>query len=124
MKRFIVVVFAALAVLALPALASAQAAHTDSNHKAEFNLSVAVVVGSHTLQPGAYKFECRMIEGAHFIVVTAVDDKQELARVPCKAVTLDKKVDLSQFRTVKRGNDSVLTDIRIKGETIAHSVAN
>jgi hypothetical protein len=124
MKRFISVAFGVLALLALPALASAQATHSDANHKADFHLSVAVVVGDKTIEPGDYRFECKMIGSEHVIVVKDADSGDELARVPCKPVTLDQKVDVSQYRTVNRNGSNVLTDVRIKGETIAHTVVS
>lgn len=112
-----------LAIVAVPALASAQPSHANSP-KAEFQLTEPLVVGSETLQPGDYKFQCKKIGDAEFLVVTSADDGREVARVPCKPEQLQKKTEISEFRSVPRPDGiHVLSSVRIKGETIAHRVA-
>ena len=125
MKRF-ALLCAVAAVVAFPARGWAQAAHSGKDSpKTDLHLTVPIVVGSTTLKAGDYKFQCKEVDGQHFLVVTAEDDGRELARVPCTPETLDKKVTTSEFRSIKRPDGTTaLTAVRIKGETVAHRVVN
>ena len=81
-------------------------------------------MGTKTLESGDYYLQCRVIDGAHYLVATSVVGDVEAARVPCKPETLDKKVQESEFRTTRRTDGTqVLTSVRFKGETVAHTVA-
>jgi hypothetical protein len=111
----LLVVAGMLAILAAPA-AAAQDTHRVS--KTEVTFTTPVVVGTTTLAPGRYRFECRMIDGQHVMVVT--QKGKEMARVPCTPTALDSEVTETGYRTVKRGEERVLTEIRIHGESIAH----
>lgn len=117
MNRLLAV--AMLAVLALAPAVSAQDEHQTS--KTNISFSTAVAVGTATLSPGRYRVECRMIDGQHVMVI--IQQGKEVARIPCTPVTLDSKVDETGYRTVLREEVRVLTEIRIKGETIAHKLA-
>jgi hypothetical protein len=124
MYRFLVVGFAAVALIALPGRASAQADHSEKSHKTQIHVSDPIYIGATLVEPGDYKVECKSIDGQHTIVVTPVDSKKEIVRVPCKTITLDEKIDMSQFRTVtRRDGTRALVDVRFKGETIAHTVS-
>jgi hypothetical protein len=124
MMKIISVLFAVLATVAVPALASAQPSHAANSPKAEFILSEPLVVGSETLEPGIYKFQCKKIGDEEFLVVTSADDGREVARVPCRPEQLQKKTEISEFRSVPRPDGiHALSSVRIKGETIAHRVA-
>ena len=113
-----------LSVFALPALASAQEVHAASSKKIEVHFSTSIVMGAKTLESGDYYLQCRVIDGAHYLVATSVLGDVEAARVPCKPETLDKKVQESEFRTARRTDGTqVLTSVRFKGETVAHTVA-
>ena len=114
-----------LTALALaPALASAQEVHAASSKKIEVHFSTSIVMGTKTLESGDYYLQCRVIDGAHYLVATSVLGDVEAARVPCKPETLDKKVQESEFRTTRRTDGTqVLTSVRFKGETVAHTVA-
>ena len=115
--------FAFLAVLALPALASAQTEHSAKSARTDLRISRAMVVGTHTLKPGDYTFQCVEIDGRHYLVVKSIDDG-EVARVPCEPETLSAKISMSDFRSVTREDGKTyLTAVRIKGETVAHRVA-
>lgn len=114
MNRFLTL--AVLAALALAPAASALAQHPAS--RASVTLSTPVVVGATTLGPGRYRFECKEIEGTHVMVISR--EGKEVARVACTPVTLDSKVGETGYRTVLRDDARVLTEIRIKGETVAH----
>ena len=122
MKRFMFAVCSAVVLLALPASAIAQPAHVDSR-KVDFYLSSAIVVGTTTVQPGEYKFQCRKIGDKEFLVITFADNGKEVARVPCRPEMLDKKVAVTEYRSTTRPDGtSALTAVRIKGEMIAHNV--
>jgi hypothetical protein len=110
---------AVLAVFVLAPLVSAQETHPTS--KTELSFSTPVVVGGTTLSPGRYRFECKWIDGQHVMVV--MQKGKEVARIPCTPVTLESKVDETGYRTILREDVRVLTEIRIKGETIAHKLA-
>jgi hypothetical protein len=122
MKRLVLVVCAMLAVLIYPLRAIAQPAHADSP-KTTLILSEALAVGPTMLQPGEYRFQCRMFDGKTFLVVTSAETGKEITRVPCVEEMLDKKVTDSDFRSLLRADGTrALTVVRIKGEMVAHRV--
>lgn len=124
MKPFIIAC-AVFAALALPRLAAAQASHHDDSPSTGLHLSDSLVVGTTTLKPGDYRFRCKTIDGVSVLVVTSEEDGKEVARVPCAAENLPEKVKVSEFRsrTAPDGKKK-LSSVRIKGETIAHTVLN
>jgi hypothetical protein len=123
MKYIVPVMCGVLASIAFPAFASAQPAHAANSPKAEFHLSRPLAVGSETLKPGDYKFQCKKIGGQEFLIVTSADKGREVARVPCRPEELQKKIDESAFRSVPRPDGShALSAVLIKGETMAHRV--
>ena len=121
MKRIFVLVCAVAVLIALPHAALAQD-HSEANSpKAEFQISMALVVGTTTLPPGTYKFQCVFVDGKHFLIITSSDDGKELARVPCSQEQLSGKIELSDFRSVTKPDGSqALTAVRIRGESVAH----
>ena len=124
MKRFIILLAAVAVFAALPSAAFAQDHSEKNSPKAEFQISKALVVGATTLKPGSYRFQCVFENGKHFLVVWS-DEGQELARVPCAPEDLTKKVDTSDFRSITRPDGvQVLTAVRIKGEKVAHRLAD
>ena len=123
MMRILTLTCAVLAFTALPALAAD--VHTGDSKKAEFHIAQPLVVGETTLKAGDYKFQCKMINGEHFLVVTSSEDGTEVAKVPCQPEELKTKIDMSDFRSISRPDGTkALTSVRIKGETIAHRVAS
>jgi hypothetical protein len=114
-----------LSVFSLPALVSAQGAHeyhADSK-KSEVHLSTSLLIGTATLQPGDYVFQCRIVDGKTYLVATSAVGEVEVGRVPCTPVALDKKVTESDFRTTRRADGvNVLTSVRFKGETVVHTI--
>ena len=120
MKRLLIVV--GLLMFALPSLASAQDHHTAS--KADLTFSEPIVLGGSTLSPGTYRFACDLIDGKHVMIVTSLASGKEVARVPCKPVMLDSKVGETEYRSVRTAKGKILTDVRIKGEAIVHSLAS
>ncbi len=123
MKRLLYLTLGALALCSLPARVLAAPAHDDGVHKSEVVFVSPVVVGSTTIAPGSYKAECITVDGHHYIVIKSAE-KGELARVSCEPVDLGRKVETSQFGLKKRADGAfVLTEIRVKGETISHHVS-
>jgi hypothetical protein len=123
MKRLVLAACVSLAVLLLPVAASAQPAHADSP-KVTITLAQNVVLGTTTLRPGEYKFQCRMIDGKTFLVVTSSDGK-EITRVACEQEILDAKVPESELRTLLRPNGTrTLTAVRLKGEKVSHRIVD
>ena len=122
----IMAVLGLLAVLVLPARAFAQAAaphnHPYDSPKATIVVDQDLVVGTTTLKPGEYKFQCRTIDGRTFLVVTLVNRDKEIARVPCEREQLNGAISESEFRTITRDGRHVLVSLRIKGESVAHTV--
>ena len=121
MKRIIGIACGMLAALALPVLASAQVVHTEVSKKADMHLAQPMIVGTQTLQPGDYKYQCLTFNGEHFLVITSENGK-EVARVPCTPEQLAKKADLSEVRSTTRDGKIYLTAVRIEGELIGHRI--
>jgi hypothetical protein len=119
MKRLFIVA-ALLALCALPSVTSAQDHRTVS--KADLTFTEPIVVGGSTLSAGTYKFACTEIDGEHVMIVTSVATGKEVTRVPCNPVTLNSKVEVTEYRSVRTEEGKILTDVRIKGESIAHSL--
>ena len=114
-----------LAALAFPLRAFSQVPHTADSRKADLHLSSSLVVGTTTLRAGDYLFQCRHIDGKDFLVVTSAENGKEVARVPCRAEALDSKASTTEFRSTKSADGTnTLTAVRIKGESIAHRIAD
>ena len=121
MKQLISVACGMFAALAIPVLASAQVVHPETSKKADLHLTQPLVVGTQTLQPGDYHYQCHTINGETFLVITSESD-EEVARVPCTPEPLAKKAELSDIRTTTRDGKLHLTAVRIKGELVMHRV--
>lgn len=121
MTRIVVFACALVALVAVQAHAADQTMKAKSP-KAEFTLSSDMVVGTTTLKPGTYKFQCVTVDDGEFLVVTN-DDGKEVARVPCKPEELKAKNDVSDFRFTRRPDGvAELTAVRIRGEKIGHRI--
>jgi hypothetical protein len=119
--KTLIAAFALLAIVALPGAAAAQH-HAGKSAKSDLRVSEPIVVGTTTLKPGDYTFQCVEIDGMHYLVVKEVEGK-EVARVPCEPETLSAKISSSDFRSIVKDGKRYLTAVRIKGETVAHRVA-
>ena len=123
MNRFLVAC-GVVAMLAFPLFASAQDTHTGPSKTADFHLSASLTVGTTTLKPGDYKFQCLFIDGAHYMIVKDMDNGKEVARVPCTPEELGKKNEVAEFRSTTQADGTrTLSSVRFKGETIAHKIA-
>lgn len=121
MTRIISFACAVVALFAIQARAADQAGKANSP-KAEFKVSQELVVGTVTLKPGTYRFQCWMVGDDEFLVVTN-DEGKEVVRVPCKPSELTAKIDYSDFRFTRRPDGaSALTGVRIRGEKVEHRV--
>ncbi len=115
----------AAAVLMLPVRAAAQnPAHVAADSpKVTITVSNPTLVGTTTLKPGDYRFQCKHLDGKSFLVISEVGSGKELARVPCEQETLTQKSEFSELRSVvKTDGTRALQSVRIKGETIAHRI--
>ncbi len=121
MKRMTSVACGILAALAIPVLASAQVVHSETTKKANMHLTEPMIVGTQTLKPGDYQYQCVTINGETLLVITR-ENGEEVARVPCTPEQLAKKAETSEIRSMTRDGKIYLTAVRIKGETIAHRV--
>ena len=119
MNRVITVALGLFAALAIPVLASAQPAHSEATKKADLHLTQPLVVGTTTLEPGEYRYQCITVDGETFLVITS-DNGKEAVRVPCTPEPLAKKAEASDIRTTTRDNKVYLTAVRIKGEMMMH----
>lgn len=122
MKRAIVFLIGVLASSSLPLMAGEQAAANEV-HKATVTVATPLTVGTQTIKAGEYKFECRLVDGQH--VMAFLDSKgNEVAKAPCVQQPLDQKITTTEYRARNNPDGSKsLTAVRIKGETIAHTVA-
>jgi hypothetical protein len=121
MTRIVVFACAIVALVAVQARAADQTMKAKSP-KAEFTLSSDLMVGTTTLKPGIYKFQCVTMDDADYLVVTSEDGK-EVARVPCTPEALKTKNDVSDFRFMRRPDGvAQLTGVRIRGEKVGHVV--
>lgn len=121
MKRMISVACGMLAALVIPVLASAQVVHSETTKKADLHLTETIIVGTQTLKPGDYRYQCFTINGETFLVITR-QSGEEVARVPCTPEPLAKKAETSEIRSTTRDGKIYLTAVRIKGETVAHRI--
>jgi len=120
MKRLSVLLAALAVFVALPTAAVAQEHFEHNSPKADFHLSNALVIGTTTVPPGDYEFQCVFENGKHFLVVIDADGR-EVARVPCRPEQLKTKIPISDFRSVTRPDgQAALTALRVKGELIEH----
>ena len=123
MTRIAVLVCAvAFALVAAPARAD-QATHAKSP-KVEFTVSHDLIVGTTTLKPGAYTFQCVMVGAQDFLIIKN-DEGREVARVPCEPEDLATVNAVSDYRFDSRPDGTwKLTAVRIRGEKIAHRLAS
>lgn len=136
MHRIIRTGFVAFAVLALIApLAFAEDA-VAVGKKGTVEFTGETRVGSTVLKPGHYQLQHRLIDGQHYLVVRAQSTARvpggshyagatgdEVARVPCRVVSTDKKQAATALHLSKNADGSqTLTQIKIRGEKGGHVV--
>ncbi|MGE5244471.1 MAG: hypothetical protein ACM3SQ_09620 [Betaproteobacteria bacterium] len=120
MKKLIVA-FAGL-LLALPLQAFAQQIVPNSP-KRVLNVVEPIVIGTQTVAAGEYTFQCVMIDGREYLLVTSPRTGTQIARVPCTPSSLTSKATVSLYETVPGpGGSRVLKSVQLKGEAVAHNV--
>lgn len=102
--------------------------------KGEIELAQPTRLGTTLLQPGHYEVQHAVLEGQHYVVVReqvrptrrhgVLFTGNEVARVPCRVVTLDKPARFS-FAYWAKGADgkATITEIRIAEEPAGHIIA-
>lgn len=124
MKRLILSVCVTVFAL-IPLAAAAQGAAHENSPRATITVDNPTLVGTTTLKPGEYRFQCRHIDGKTYLVVSAVESGKEIVRVPCQEEALPVKVDASQLRVVVGADGTrTLQSVRIKNDTIAHRIVD
>lgn len=124
MRSLMLAVCTAFVVL-LPFRAVAQQpVHAVDSPRVTITVDNPTLVGDTMLKPGQYKFQCKHVDGKSFLVVKAENDK-EVARVPCRQEALSQKLENSELRAIVRADGlRALQSVRIKGEAVAHRIAD
>lgn len=116
--------------------AIAQPAPVAIGKNGDVELTQPTRVGTMTLEPGHYRLQHQMQDGAHFLVIKRRAERQtgsmheatgpgeEVARVACEVVALNAKVkETSLYLRREPDGTSVITQIRIRGERGGHVIA-
>ena len=123
MKALMLVAVAAFALAVMPTTAVAQTGHSmlKDSPKVELTIDYALAVGNTVLKPGTYKFQCRVVNGKTFLVVTVADTGREVARTPCVREEVDVPIENPSFWTSEGANGvRMLTRVGITGEKVTH----
>jgi len=122
------------ALIAASIVASARSEGAPIGKKGELELSQPTHFGTTLLQPGHYEVQHATSDGQHYVVVreqvrptrrhTALVTGDEVARVSCRVVTLNKPARFS-FAYWTKGTDgkATVTEIRIADEAAGHIIA-
>jgi hypothetical protein len=122
--KTLILAMSAAAVLLFPLRAAAQATGHDSP-KVTISVTNPTLVGTTVLKEGDYRFQCKHIDGKTFLIVSVAGTGTELLRVPCEEQSLSSKTAASELHSVVRPDGTrVLQSVRIKGEMVAHRVAD
>ena len=122
--------FVAVALLALAVIPTAAAAQTGhvmlkDSPRAELTITYPLTVGTTVLRPGTYKFQCRVLNGKTFLVVTVPNTGKEVARTPCVREYVDARIPNSSFWTTAGANGfRTLTRVGIAGEAVTHRLVD
>lgn len=121
------------ALIAASVVVAAQSESIRIGKKGEIEITQPTHFGATLLQPGHYEVQHVVLERRHTVVVreqvrptrrhTALFTGKEVARVPCRVVTLDKPVR-SSFAYWIKGPDgkATITEIRIAEEPAGHII--
>jgi len=124
----------ATALIALPGLVSAQPESIRIGKKGEIELNQPMRVGTTLLQSGHYEVQHAFVDGQHYVVFreriqparrhNALTTGNEVARVPCRIITLDR-LPRSSVAYWTRSTDGMaaITEIRIVEEPAGHIIA-
>ena len=93
----------------------------------ELVITKVVRFGDVALQPGRYRLSHWTADPAHHYVVVQRQGARpgdEMARPPCRIVLLDRKPDQTEvLMRAESDGTVVLTEVRIRGEAVNHTVA-
>lgn len=124
----------ATALMTASVLVGAQSNGVRIGKKGEIELAQPTHFGTTLLQPGHYEVHHAALDGKHFVVVreqirptrhhTMVVTGNEVARIPCRVVTLNKPARFS-FAYWTKGADgkATVTEVHIADEAAAHIIA-
>ena len=101
--------------------------------KGQIELAQPTSLGTTLLQPGHYEVQHAVADGQHYVIVReqtrptrrhrAFITGAEVARVPCRIVTLDKPPRFSSVYWTKGADgNATITEIRIADEPAGHIV--
>ena len=122
------------ALIVASVVASAQSEGFRIGKKGDIELSQPTYFGTTLLKPGHYEVQHAVSDGQHFVVIreqmrptrrhTVIVTGDEVARVPCRVVTLKKPARFS-FAYWTKGTDgkATVTEIRIAEEAAGHIIA-
>jgi hypothetical protein len=122
------------ALIAASVVVAARAESIRIGKKGEIELTQPTRLGTTLLQAGHYEVQHGVLDGQHYVVVRnqvlptrrhrALITGSEVARVPCRVVTLDKPARYS-FAYWTKGTDGMaaITEIRIAEEPAGHIIA-
>lgn len=122
------------ALIAASVVVAAQSESIRIGKKGEIELTQPTRLGTTLLQPGHYEVQHAVFDGQHHVVVRgqvlptrrhrAPITGSEVARVPCRIVTLDK-LPRSSVAYWTKGTDGMaaITEIRIAEEPAGHIIA-
>jgi hypothetical protein len=124
----------AAALIVVPVLVSAQPVSLRIGKRGEIQLTQPTRFGTTLLKPGHYEVQHAMADGQHSVVIreqmqmnkrhTALLTGSEVARIPCRVLTLNKPARFSFAYWIK-GTDgnATVTEIRIAEEPAGHIIA-
>ena len=124
----------ATALIVASALVLAQSQSIRIGKKGEIELTQLTRFGTALLQAGHYEVQHAVADGQHYVVVrqqmrlsrrhTALAPGAEVARVPCRVVTLDKPARFSfAYWTTGADGKATITEIRVAEEPAGHIIA-
>ena len=121
------------ALIAASVVVGAQSQSIRIGKKGEIELTQPTRLGTTLLQPGHYEVQHAVLEGQHSVVVreqvrptrrhTTQFTGNEVARVPCRVVTLDKPPrSSSAYWTKGADGKATITEIRVADEPAGHII--
>ncbi len=137
MRRIILISSGLLAALAVTVPRAFAQESVDAGKKADVELTAETRLGAASLKPGHYQLQHQFIDGQHYLVVRAQSTirrpdtgthwagatTDEVARVACRVVSIDKKQRETALVTSKDADGTPrVTQITIRGERGSHMV--
>jgi len=108
-----------IVVLAMCAIALASEKNLGIHRVADVSFEAAVQVGTTVIPAGEYKVRHTM-DGQDHVMTFTRNGKHEVYRVKCTLVALEKKAPQDQQIIETSGNQRVLRELIIRGDTAKH----